>query len=232
MRKTVPSVVQGPAAGVDGRRRTGRRLTGPPLVMVRRPARWHTRENGCAMSLFSDPSLLNGLGEALVILGLAGQVSLFFFPEGRRILERSLGVLFTLVVIGGVVLTWRAEKLQDADRDLTPAQQATLSKAISQFPTVKYEVVASRADKEAHALALKIADAVKAGSGAVPPFHETIIAPPMGVVLVMRAKDTDLGRHFVDTVGRVLMAARIAVISDHAPDLDDNTVRIVVGGKP
>jgi hypothetical protein len=200
--------------------------------MVRRPARWHYRENGCAMSLFSDPSLLNGLGEGLVILGLAGQVSLFFFPEGRRILERSLGVLFTVVVIGGVALTWRAEKLQDADRDLTPAQQATLSQAISQFPTVKYEVLTSRADKEAHALALKIADAVKAGSGTVPRFDETMPAPPMGVVLILRGRDADLGRHFVDTVGRVLMAARIAVISDRAPDLDDHTVRIVVGGKP
>jgi hypothetical protein len=184
------------------------------------------------MSLFSDPSLLNGLGEGLVILGLAGQVSLFFFPEGRRILERSLGVLFTVVVIGGVALTWRAEKLQDADRDLTPAQQATLSQAISQFPTVKYEVLTSRADKEAHALALKIADAVKAGSGAMPRFDETMRAPPMGVVLILRGRDADLGRHFVDTVGRVLMAARIAVISDRAADLDDDTVRIVVGGKP
>jgi hypothetical protein len=54
----------------------------------------------------------------------------------------------------------------------------------------------------------------------------------MGVVLILRGRDADLGRHFVDTVGRVLMAARIAVISDRAADLDDHTVRIVVGGKP
>jgi len=65
---------------------------------------------------------------------VVGAVSLFFFPEGRRILERLLGVLFTLVVVGGVALTWRAQQLRNADRDLTPAQQATLGKAIGQFP--------------------------------------------------------------------------------------------------
>ena len=78
---------------------------------------------------FSDPSVLDRLGEAVIVFGLVGQISLFFFPEGRRVLERSVGVLFTLVVIGGVALTWRAEKLRYADRDLTPAQQATFSKA-------------------------------------------------------------------------------------------------------
>src|SRR5882724_7552361 len=112
-------------------------------------------------------------------------VSPFFFPEGRRILERSLGLFFTLVVIGGVALAWRADKLRDADRDLTPAQQAALSNAISQFPNLKFEMFTSRADREAHALALKIAAAAKAGSGAMPPFNETMPAPPKGVVLIL-----------------------------------------------
>jgi hypothetical protein len=182
--------------------------------------------------LFSDPSLLGGLGEALVVLGLVGQVSLFFFPAGRRIMERSLGVLFTVVAIGGVALASRAATLRDADRGLTPAQQATLSKAVSQFPAFKFEVLTSRADKEAHSLALKIVDAVKAGSGATPSFGEAMPSLPMGVVLVLRANDADPGRTVVDTVGRAFMAARIAVISDRDTDLGDDTVRIVVGGKP
>ena len=53
------------------------------------------------MMLFSDPSFLSSVGQVLVVLGLVGQVSLFFFPEGRRILERSLGVMFTVLVVGG-----------------------------------------------------------------------------------------------------------------------------------
>jgi len=182
------------------------------------------------MILFSEPSLLNDLGQGLIVLGLVGAVSLFFFPEGRRILERSLGVLFTLVVIGGVALTWRAERLRNADRDLTPAQQATLSKALSQFPAVKFEVLTSRGDKEAQSLALKIVDAVKAGSGATPLFDE-IISPPVGVVLVL-GKEADPDHAVVDTVGRLLMAAHIAVISDRTVELDEHTVRIVVGEKP
>lgn len=181
---------------------------------------------------FSDPSVLDRLGEAVIVFGLVGQISLFFFPEGRRVLERSMGVLFTLVVIGGVALTWRAEKLQDADRDLTPAQQATLGKAIGQFPTVKFEVIASREDKEAHALALKIADAIKSGSGAMPRFGDVLISPMPGVVLLLDGKDAKLDRTVADTVGRLLMAARIAVIGDVEPELGEHTLRIVVGKKP
>jgi hypothetical protein len=183
------------------------------------------------MILFSEPSLLNDLGQGLIVLGLVGAVSLFFFPEGRRILERSLGVLFTLVVIGGVALTWRAERLRNADRDLTPAQQATLSKALSQFPAVTFEVLTSRGDKEAHSLALKIVDAVKAGSGAMPLFDEKILSPTVGVVLVL-GKEADPDHAVVDTVGRLLMAAHIAVISDRTVELDEHTVRIVVAEKP
>ena len=183
------------------------------------------------MIVFSEPSLLNDLGQGLIVLGLVGAVSLFFFPEGRRILERSLGVLFTLVVIGGVALTWRAERLRNADRDLTPAQQAAIGKAISQFPTAKFEVFTSHGNREAHALALKMVDAVKAGSGAMPVFDEQMLSLPVGLVFVL-GKDADPDHAVVDTVGRLLMAARIAVISDRATALDDHTVRIVVGEKP
>jgi hypothetical protein len=186
---------------------------------------------GALMIVFSEPSLLNDLGQGLIVLGLVGAVSLFFFPEDRRILERSLGVLFTLAVIGGVALTWRADKLRNADRDLTPAQQAALSKAISQFPTIKFEVFTSRGNSEAHSLALKTVDAVKAGSGAMPVFDDKMLSLPVGLVFVL-GKDTDPDHTFADTVGRLLMAARIAVISDRTVDLDEHTVRIVVGERP
>lgn len=135
------------------------------------------------------------------------------------------------MVIGGVALTWRAERLRNADRDLTPAQQATLSKALSQFPAVKFEVLTSRGDKEAHSLALKIVNAVKTGSGAMPLFDEKILSPPVGVVLVL-GKEADPDHAVADTVGRLLMAAHIAVISDRTVELDEHTVRIVVGEKP
>ena len=132
------------------------------------------------MKLFSDPSFLSSVGQLLLVLGVVGQLSLFFFPAGRRFLERSLGVIFTVVAIGGVGLAWRAQDLRDADRDLTPAQQTALGAAMGQFPGVKYEVLTSRADPEAYALALKIADAVKAGSGAMPVFSDALPTPPPG----------------------------------------------------
>src|SRR4029077_12228956 len=145
------------------------------------------QERGVApMRLFSDPSFLSSVGQLLVVLGLVGQVSLFFFPAARRLLERSLGVLFTVVAIGGVGLTWRAQDLRDADRNLTPVQQAALGQAISQFPTVKYEVFAAGDDKEARALALKIIDAVKAGGGSAPAI-EDLRSAPLGVGVVGRA---------------------------------------------
>ena len=184
------------------------------------------------MIFFSEPGVLNDIGKGLVLLGLVGQVSLFFFPRDRRILERSLGVLFTLVVVGGAALTWRAETLRVADRDLSPAQQAALSKAISRFPTVRFEVFTSRANREAHALALKIVDAVKAGSGEMPLFDEKLLTPIVGVVLVFDAKSGDLEHDVLDTVGRVFMEARIAVVGDHTIELAKHTVRIVVGSKP
>ena len=183
------------------------------------------------MIVFSEPSLLNDLGQGLIVLGLVGTVSLFFFAEGRHVLERSLGVLFTLVVIGGVALTWRAERLRNADRDLTPVQQAALGQAISQFPAIKFEVFTSRGDKEAHSLALKLVDAVKTGSGTMPPFEDKMLSLPVGVVFVL-GKEADRDHAFVDTVGRLLMAAHVAVISDNKTELGENTVRIVVGEKP
>ena len=60
------------------------------------------------------------------------------------------------------------DQLNNADRDLTPDQLAALSKSISQFLGVKFEVHILTGDREAQSLATKIVDAVKAGSGTVP----------------------------------------------------------------
>jgi hypothetical protein len=186
------------------------------------------------MMFLSDAelALLGSLSECLVVLGLVGAVSLFFFPEGRRIQERSLGVLFTLLTAGGVALAWRADSLGRADRDVTPAQQATISKAISQFPAVKFEVITSRANREAYSLALKMVEAVKTGSGAMPQFYDQIHSLPRGVLFRFSPWDDDLRAKFSEVVGRRLMEARIVVSSISSAELPEKTVQIFVGQKP
>src|SRR5262245_60737019 len=131
---------------------------------------------GAANVFLSDAelALLGNLGECLVAVGVVGAVSLFFFPKNRRVQERLLSVLFMLMAAGGVALAWRADSLGHADRDLTPAQQATIGNAISQFAAVKFEVMTSRGNSEANSLALTLVDAVKAGSGAMPHFYDQI----------------------------------------------------------
>lgn len=121
--------------------------------------------------------------------------------------------------------------MRQADRNLSPDRQADLSRTIGHFPTVRLEVHAVRADKQAHSLALKVADAVTAAKG-TSPVEGTLLSAPKGVVLVMRNDETDLARTIRNKVGRVLMAARIAAMSGDAPELDDNVVLIVIGPKP
>jgi hypothetical protein len=179
----------------------------------------------------ADLAFLKSLGECLAVLGLVGAVSLFFFPRDRRLQERALGLLFTLLAAGGVALIWRVDKLESAARDLSAAQQATLSQAISQFPAAKFQIFTNRVDREAHALTLKIVDAVKAGGGVISDYAEDRWLP-RGVVLSFADDDVDLRRKFVDKIGRQFMAARIIVISDSKPDLGENTVRITLGEKP
>ena len=77
-----------------------------------------------------------------------------------------------------------------------------------------------------------LADAVKQGTGATPALGET---PPLlqkGVVLVLRDRETALGRAVAARIGRAFMAARVASITDDESTLDGRTVRIVVGEKP
>jgi hypothetical protein len=177
----------------------------------------------------ADLLVLRSLSKFLIVLGLVGVVSMFF--NGRRVQRRLLGLLFACMAVGGLVLGWKTDQLLVADRDLTPAQQAALSKAISQFPGVKFEVHTLRNDSEAKSLALKIADAIKAGSGAMPQVMDGLPDVAPGVIFVFAPKDIDLRRSFSDVVGTQLAAARIAVITDEAVQ-PEQAVRIVVGRKP
>jgi hypothetical protein len=182
----------------------------------------------------SELSFLRELGEILAALGLIGAASLFFFPANRRFLEHVLGAFFTLMAVGGVALAWKTDRLEAADRTLTPVQQATIGEAISQFPTTTFEILTSRGNKEAHSLALKLVDAVKTGSGAPPPFFDQLSPLPLGMVMIFDATDADLRREFFDKVGRRLMEARIVFVSDSRPEMGGRKgiVRIVVGEKP
>ena len=109
--------------------------------------------------MLSNPSILDVVATISFVLGLVGQVSLFAFPRDRRVLERGLAVLFTVMVGGGVGLAWRAEQLRDADRDLAAPQFDGLRQAIEGHRDVAYQVYWAQGDAEAQALAHRIADA-------------------------------------------------------------------------
>ena len=193
------------------------------------------------MTLFSDPWILNGLGVLLMAVGGAGLVALLISTPFRPAVKRSVGAICAAMVLAGGLFMARAETLRDADRDLDPAQQANLARAASRFPDARFEVFTAHPDDEARSLAAKVVDAVKAGSGKapvtadIPPLMQKGVVPPLpqkGVVIVLRDTEADHGRAIANTIGRALMAARVACISDDDPALDDRTIRIVVGEKP
>jgi hypothetical protein len=57
-----------------------------------------------------DPEFLKTIGFSVLLLGLAGEIVVLFVPHNRRKLEKSLSVLFILIVIAGVAV----ERLGDA----------------------------------------------------------------------------------------------------------------------
>jgi hypothetical protein len=103
---------------------------------------------------------------------------------------------------------------------------------VGRFPDSKFEVLTAYTDDETRSLASKVADAVKMGTGAAPTLGQIPPLPQKGVVLILRDRETDLGRAVAATIGRAFMAARVASITDDEPMLDARTVRIVVGEKP
>ncbi|GEP61612.1 hypothetical protein [Reyranella soli] len=184
------------------------------------------------MSPFADPWILDSLGIALTAVGGAGLIALFISQPLGPVMKRAVGVICAVMAVGGILLMVRAGSLRDSDRDLDPAQQAELAKALSRFPNVRFEVLMGHTGEETRSLASKVVDAVKAGTGAAPTIGATLPSQQKGVVLVLRDRETDLGRAVATTIGRVLMAARVAAITDDEPGLDDRTVRIIVGEKP
>ena len=192
------------------------------------------------MTLF-HPWILEGLGILLLAVGAAGLVALFISRPMRPGLQRAIGAVCAVMALGGVLLMTRAEAMRDVDRDLSPAEQAALAKAISRFPNARFEVYTAHPDNETRALAAKVVEAVKAGSGTapavadIPPLKQKGVVPPLpqkGVVVVLRDTEAQGARAVAATITRALMAARVACITDDEPAMDNRTVRIVVGEKP
>jgi hypothetical protein len=193
------------------------------------------------MTLFSDPWILDSLGLVLMAVGSAGLVALFIATPFRPLAKRSVGAACAAMAIAGGLLMMRADALRDIDRDLSPAQQANIAQAVSQFPNARFEVFTANTDNETRALAAKVAEAVRTGTGAaparadIPPLSQKGVVPRVpqkGVVIVLRDSEAEHARALASTIGRALMAARVACITDDEPLLDDRTVRIVVGAKP
>ena len=182
------------------------------------------------MASFFGPTQFIDLARVLAILGVVGWVCLFLCRLDRRFGKRALAVLSTGLLAGGAVVGWQADRMRRADRELGPVQQAALGRAIAGFPNLKFIVMTQANDQEAAALARKVAEAVKAG-GVLLAFDENLPLAPKGLTLGIRDKEAPAARA-TDAIGRAVMADRIAVASDLVPELDGNTMRIVVGKKP
>lgn len=181
--------------------------------------------------MLSNPTILDVAAVIGLVLGLVGQVSLFAFPRDRRVLERVLAVLFTVMVGGAVGLAWRAEQLRDADRDLSGAQFAAVVRAFASHPGDSYEFQYLEGDREAQALARRLAEVVKAATGRTSADARPVPTKLLGVLMVVGDHGVGVGQS-VEPIGLALMAARIAAISENAPDLPPGTMRILVGRKP
>lgn len=192
------------------------------------------------MTLF-HPWILDGLGILLLSVGGAGLAALFISRPRSPAMKRAMGGICAVMAVGGALLMMRAEALRDADRDLTPRELTNLAEAMSRFPNARFEVFATDTGNETRSLAAKVADAVKTATGTaaavadIPPMMQKDVVPPVlqtGVVILLQDREGDLGRAVASTIGRALMAARVACITDDWPELDDRTVRIIVGPKP
>jgi hypothetical protein len=191
------------------------------------------------MTPLLHPWILDSLGALLVAVGGAGLIALFI--SRPLAMKRTVGAICAVMVVAGGLLMMRAEALRDSDRDLTPSELANLATAMSRFPNTRFEVFTSDTGDETRSLASKMADAVKTGTGTapatadVPPMTVRDVVPPVvqtGVVILLQDREGNLGRAVANTIGRALMAARVACITDDAPEMDGRTVRIIVGPKP
>lgn len=178
------------------------------------------------------PWILDGVGTVLLAVGASGLVALFMSDPMRTGMRRTVGAICVTMALGGGLLMVRAEALRDADRDLSESELAGLAKAVSQFPDLKFQVLTTNTDIESRSLALKVAAAIKAGTGVAPVVGEAPPSTQKGVVIVIRDRTADLGHAVSTVIGRELMKARVASMADDEPGLDSHTVRILVGAKP
>jgi len=54
--------------------------------------------------MYLSPDALKAVGFWVLITGLVGEISVLFIPASRRVLEKSLAVLFILIVILGIAV--------------------------------------------------------------------------------------------------------------------------------
>ena len=182
--------------------------------------------------MFFHPWILDGFGTVLLAVGASGLVALFMSDPMRTGMRRILGVVCVAMALGGGLLMVRAEALRDADRDLSESELASLAKAVSQFPDLEFQVLTTNTEIESRSLALKVAAAIKAGTGVVPAVGEAPPSIQKGVVIVVRDRTADPGHAASAAIGRALMEARVASMTDDEPALDNRAVRILVGSKP
>ena len=122
------------------------------------------------------------------------------------------------------------DQLNNADRDLTPDQLAALSKSISKFLGVKFEVHVYRR-QGSPVVGDEVNRCGEGGKRNGATFGELQSLPPR-MIFVFAVKDTDLRRDISDAVGRRLAAARITAGVDFSAEQPEHTVTIIVGKKP
>jgi hypothetical protein len=91
-----------------------------------------------------DPEFLKKIGFIILIIGLAGEIGVLFIPHRRWKLEKTLAVLFILIVIAGVTV----ERIGDArlaemngPRHLSDKQMSQLVDALKPFSGQIFQMI-------------------------------------------------------------------------------------------
>src|SRR3954467_4822272 len=95
-------------------------------------------------SFFVDASALKSFGNSILLVGLAGDILVLFISAKRHKLEKTLAVVFILIIIGGIALERIADSWAEP-RSLSVPQQAELRSKLSAFPKTNSFILASTA---------------------------------------------------------------------------------------
>lgn len=99
------------------------------------------------LSLFPTAEDLKAFGNNALILGLVGDIAVLFIPSTKRILERTLAIVFILFIIGGVWMEHIADKALGTPRSLSLDAQARVAAKLCPFgPKVFDELVVAGSD--------------------------------------------------------------------------------------